>query len=155
LWRIPLATLRGLATNPIIIGLLLGLGWNLSGLPLPGPLDRLTEMLAQAATAGALFALGAGLTRYRLAGNLGEPLLLVALKMLLQPLLVWLLGAHVLALPPLWTAVLVLLAALPTGVNAYLFAQRYEVGIATATTTVFLSTATGLVSLPLVLYLLG
>lgn len=155
LWRIPLATLRGLATNPVIIGLLLGLGWNLLQLPLPEPLDRATELLGQAATPGALFALGAALTRYSLAGNLGEPAVMVGLKMLLHPLLVWLLAGFVFDLPPLWTAVLVLIAALPTGVNAYLFAQRYEVNIPTATTTIFLSTLVGLASLPLVLYLLG
>lgn len=155
LWRIPLTTLHGLASNPVILGLGLGLTWNLLDWPFPMALDRFTELLGLAATPGALFALGASLTRYRLAGNLPESSLLVGLKMLLHPLLVWLLAAHVFALPPLWVAVLVLLAALPTGVNAYLFAQRYQVGLATATTTIFLSTLFGLISLPVVLYLLN
>jgi predicted permease len=44
-----------------------------------------------AATPCALYALGASLTRYSLGSNLREPALLVALKMMAQPLLMWLL----------------------------------------------------------------
>jgi hypothetical protein len=53
--------------------------------------------------------------------------LLVALKTALHPALVWLLATRVFDLPASWTAVAVTLAALPTGINTYLFAQRYQV----------------------------
>ena len=49
----------------------------------------------------------------------------------------------------------VLLAAQPTGVNVYLFAQRYGTAQALASTTIFLSTAFSIFSLPVVLYLFG
>ena len=48
-----------------------------------------------------------------------------------------------------------LLAAQPTGVNVYLFAQRYGTAQALASTTIFLSTAFSIFSLPVVLYLFG
>ena len=154
LWRIPLQVLRGLFSNPVIVGMLLGLGFNLLHLSIPTPLDNLAKTLGQAATPCALFAMGAALSRYRVAGNLPESLTLVGLKTLLHPLLVWLLATFVFTLPPLWTGVAVLIAALPTGVNAFLFAQRYEVGVATATTTIFISTGFSLLSLSLILLLL-
>ena len=153
--QVAVSALRGLFSNPIIVALLLGFTWNLLSLPVPAPVNELTRLLGQAATPCALFATGAALSQYRIAGNLAESLWLVSVKIILQPLLVWLLAAYVFQLPPLWTAVAVLIAALPTGVNAYLFAQRYKVGIATATTTIFLSTTLSLLTLPVVLWLLG
>jgi hypothetical protein len=59
--------------------------------------------------------------------------------------------SQVFSLSPHWTFVAVLLAAQPTGVNAYLFAERYSSAL--ATTTVFLSTAFSLLALPVLLYL--
>ena len=153
--QIVLNTLRGLFSNPVIVALLLGFTWNLLTLPLPGPVEELARLLGQAAAPCALFATGAALSQYRIVGNLAESLWLVGLKIIIQPLLVWLLASQVFQLPPLWTAVAVLIAALPTGVNAYIFAQRYRIGIATATTTIFLSTALSLLTLPLVLWLLA
>ena len=154
-WQIALNTLWGVFSNPVIIALLLGFGWNLLALPLSGPIEALAQLLGQAAAPCALFATGAALSQYRIAGNLAESLWLVGLKIIIQPLLVWLLAAQVFQLPPLWTAVAVLIAALPTGVNVYIFAQRYKTGIATATTTIFLSTALSLLTLPVVLWLLS
>ncbi|MGE0862098.1 MAG: AEC family transporter, partial [Gammaproteobacteria bacterium] len=73
----------------------------------------------------ALVALGVGLAQYRLGGGWREVALLVALKNLLCPLLVWLLGGA-LGLAPAWLAVAVLMAAMPTGINAYIFASQYQ-----------------------------
>jgi predicted permease len=154
-WQIVMNTLRGLCTNPVIVALALGFSWNMLALPLPSTIEALAKLLGQAAAPCALFATGAALSQYRIAGNLAESLWLVLIKIIIQPILVWLLAHYVFQLPPLWTAVAVLIAALPTGVNAYLFAQRYKVGIATATTTIFLSTALSLLTLPLVLWLLS
>jgi predicted permease len=61
--------------------------------------------------------------------------------------------SQVFSLSPHWTFVAVLLAAQPTGVNAYLFAERYSSALTLATTTVFLSTAFSLLALPVLLYL--
>ena len=61
--------------------------------------------------------------------------------------------SQVFSLSPHWTFVAVQLAAQPTGVNAYLFAERYSSAQALATTTVFLSTAFSLLALPVLLYL--
>lgn len=152
--QLPGEVVRGLLRNPLIIGLALGLTWNLLALPLPGLVDSVLKTLGQAALPGALFAMGASLSRYRIAGRLPEAVLLVTLKMLVHPLLVWWLATGVFRLPPLWVQVAVLLAALPGGVNVYLFAERYRVAVDTASTTIVLGTAVSLVSLPLVLALL-
>ncbi len=144
---------KGLATNPIILGLLTGLAFSLFGWTIPAPVEALAKSIGAAASPCALFALGASLTRYRIVGNLGEPLALVFMKMALHPLLVWLLAAFVFALPPLWTAVAVTLAALPTGINVYVYAQRYQLCVQTVTTAILISTAISIASLSGLLFL--
>ena len=55
------------------------------------------------------------------------------------------LGAWIFGLSPVSLAVAVTIAALPTGINAYLFAARYDAATPEATSTILLSTllATG------------
>ena len=138
--QIPVNIGKGLATNPILWGIAAGLALNLSGVALPAVLDQLAATLGAAALPAALFALGANLSRFRLARTLRATLLLTGLKILLQPALVYLLAAHVFALPPVSLAVAVTIAALPTGINAYLFAARYEAAVQEATSTILVST---------------
>ena len=152
--RLPANVLKGLVRNPIIIALLAGVAFNLSGLTLPHVVDTLTETLGRAAMPCAVFAMGASLAGYRLAGSVGEAGVGVVLKLALHPILVWLLATHVLTVDPLWRDVAVILAALPVCVNVYLMAQRYQAGIAPAVTAVLLSTAVSVLSVALVLHLL-
>jgi len=149
--QLPLNTARGLLTNPIVVGLLLGLGYNLLGWPLPTALERIAATMGQAVVPCALFSMGAGLSRYRIAGNLREALLLVGLKNFLHPLLVYLLATRVFHLNALWLAVVLLLAALPVGVNPFLFAQRYRVGVPAVTTAIVISTALSVLTLSVLL----
>lgn len=142
---------RGLAGNAILWGIGGGLAINLLGLELPPVLDQFAATLGAAALPAALFALGANLSRFRLAHTLREAALLTAFKIALQPLLVYFLGAHLFALAPLSLAVAVTIAALPTGINAYLFAARYEAAVAEATSTILLSTVVSTATLALLL----
>lgn len=145
---------RSVLGTPIIWGLSGGLVFALVGLEIPGPLDAVAKGLGSAATPCALFALGASLTRYSIGGNLREPTLLVALKTVIHPLLVWLLATQVFDVPELWMMTGVLLAALPAGITPYLFAQRYGVCQAPVASAVFLSTLLSVLTLSLLLFLL-
>lgn len=152
--RLPASVLRGLVRNPIIIALLAGVAWNLAELPLPRLVDTLTGTLGQAALPCAVFAMGASLAGYRIAGSVAQASVGTVLKLAVHPLLVWLLATHVLAVDPLWRDVAVILASLPVGVNVYLMAQRYDAGIAPAVTSVLISTAVSVLSVAAVLALL-
>jgi len=147
------ATAKGLVTNPILVGLLLGLAVGSSGWTLPEPVAASTALLGQAALPAALFAMGASLAGYSIRGALGLALAVVGLKTVLQPLVVWLLVDHVFAIARPWSDTAILLAAMPTGVNAYLFATRYRTGEAEAATAILLSTAASLVTVSVILAL--
>lgn len=143
------ATVLALVKNPIIVALVLGLGWGLLHLPIPGLVDRFTGLLGQAAVPCALFAMGASLAGYRLAGALGHAAVMAAVKLVAHPLLVWLVASQLLGLPPLQVAVATVAASLPIGVNVYILAQTYDAYAARATSAILLSTAASVLTVGL------
>jgi predicted permease len=147
--------LKAQATNPIVIALAAGLGLNLTGIELGGPVAGIMDMLADAALPCTLFTLGASLAGYRLAGELRYSAALIVLKNAVHPVLMYVLAFHVFNLNPAWAPVTVVMAALPMGMNAYLFAQDSDVMAPTMAAAVVLSTGVSVVTLPLVLYLLS
>jgi predicted permease len=152
---LPLKVVGGLATNPVLGGLLGGVAFNLLGLELPGALERFAGLIGGAAVPCALFSVGASLRAYRLVGALPPAALMVALKLAVQPLIVWALATFVFDVPPLWAKVAILLAALPVGVNVYLFAVRYDAGQAESASAILLSSVLSVATLALVLLWLG
>jgi malonate transporter len=146
---------RGLAFNPILLGLIAGILWNLAGLGIPGPVDRWMALLSAAAVPCALFSMGASLRAYRILGALRPALVMIVLKLVAHPLLTLTFATFVFSVPPLWTKVAVILAALPVGVNVYLFGNRYGCGQAEAATAILLSTIISVVTLSLLLLWLG
>jgi len=132
---------RKLLLHPILVGIMAGVAWRLTGLPLPGVAATATKLMADAALPTALFALGMTLRRYGLSAPLPLVGAVAFLKLVAQPALVYLLAFHVLPMPPVWAAVAVLFAACPCGVNAYLLASRYGVGVALSSSAVAATTA--------------
>ncbi|MGO4835736.1 AEC family transporter, partial [Rhizobiaceae sp. 2RAB30] len=132
--------LRKLFVNPLVIGILAGLVWRLTGLPLPGFASRLVDALAGIAGPIALFAMGLGLLKFGISGNVRPALALSVLKLFLMPAvtlaMAWLLG-----LPPLAAKGAVATAALPSGVNSYLIAIQFGTGQALASNQMTIATA--------------
>ena len=134
-------TSYGLFTNPLIIGLLSGLACNLFEITFWKPLDEMAKLLANSVTSCALFALGATLASFRKNIPWQEVPMIVILKTILHPVVVWGLATLVFGVKEaIWIQVLVLLAAQPTGVNPFLFASRYNVGQLVSSGAAFIST---------------
>jgi malonate transporter and related proteins len=133
-----------LARHPIILAIAAGWAALMSGLFLPEPVWTMLGMLGGAAVPGALVATGVALHRYGLSAGWEMPALISLLKLVVHPAIVYVLAYHVIAMPPLWAATAVLLAACPTGINAYLLAQNYKQGTALASGSVFLTTVLAL-----------
>jgi predicted permease len=145
---------RDLATNPIIAPLALGALWGLTGLGLNPVADETLAFLAAAAVPSALFMLGLTLSGYSLSGQYGAVALLVALKMLAMPLVAWGLVTFVIPLPALEAGIVILCAALPSGVNAYLFANRYDVAVGPVAGAIAAGTAVAILTTSLLLSVL-
>ncbi len=148
------AVFKDLATNTIILSLVLGAIGRAVGLTLPDAPDRFLALLGQAGVPVALFALGMVLASFRVSGETRTISALSALKLLALPALVYLSAAHVFALPPQWTAVLVLQAAMPVGANVFLFAARYERSAPTISAAIVVSTVVAVVTVSTMLLFL-
>jgi malonate transporter len=64
---------------------------------------------------------------------------------------IYTLGAWVFELGPVPLAVAVTMAALPTGINAYLFAARYDSAVPEATSTILATTLVSTVTMAVLL----
>ena len=146
---------KALIVNPVILALLAGLIFAFSGAHLPVAIDRFAELLGGASAPCALFALGASLAAFRLGGDLKEVCLLTLVKLILHPLLVALTMVYIIEVPPLWAAVAVLTAALPTGINVFIWAKSYEIYVARAASMVLVSTLLSIVTLSILVAYLG
>ena len=130
---------KHLVTNPIIIGIAIGVVWLFARLPLAGLGLDLVNRVADVASPVSLLAMGISLNRYGIARNIPAGLALAALKLIAMPALV-LLFTRLIAMPPLWANAAVLAAALPTGVNSYVVASRFRTGEALASNAIAIST---------------
>lgn len=147
-------TAGSLLRNAIVIGLLAGLAFRATGLPLEGVPRALIDRVADTAIPLALVSLGMSLKKYGIRGNVGPAVLLGLIKLVAMPGLVFLIGRMVMGLPPLAVAVATIAAACPTGVNAYLIGTRFQTGLALSANTITLTTAASVVSITLWLSLL-
>ncbi len=140
-------TVSSLGQNPLLLALISGLSWSALGLPFPEWLDRLLALPAQSAAPTGLFAAGLAISRFRIAGDVRQAAIAVAFKLALLPLMVLVTTHYILKLPELWVGVATITAALPTGMVAYTFGEKYGVGSRRAATTVVISTALSVVTL--------
>lgn len=131
---------RRLAGNSLVIGVVLGLAVNLTGLPLPGPLDEAVTLIARAALPAALFGLGGVLVQYRPEGDSRGIALVCGIALMLHPAWAWGMG-RLLGLEDAPFRAAVLLAAMAPGVNSYLFAAIYGRAVRIGASSVLIGTA--------------
>ena len=143
--------LTALLRNPVILALLAGFAWVATGLTLPTVADRFITLLSGAAAPCALAALGASLAAYRLGGDLRESAVVVGLKLLAMPAVVWLLCTWVFPIDPLWAAVAAIIAAQPVGANVFILAQQYDTYTARSASAVLISTILSVLVLALMI----
>ncbi|MGB2682599.1 MAG: AEC family transporter [Candidatus Competibacter sp.] len=146
-------TARAVLTNPIVAGILSGSLFGITGLPIPALVDTPLMMLGHAATPLALVALGMGLAEYGVRDGWRISLAISAMKLLVQPLVVWLL-ARGLGLPAMETRVVVLLASIAVGANVYLMSRQFQTLEGPVASSLLLSTGLAAITTPLALTLL-
>lgn len=129
-----------LIRNPLVITIIAAFLWRMTGLELPGLASDLLNRIGATALPLALISLGMSLVQYGMRGNILPGLMLSAIKIFVMPAIVFTLAQYVFALPPLWVAVATLTAACPTGINAYVFANKYGTGHAMSANAITVTT---------------
>jgi len=136
--------------NPIVLAIVGGTLFGRLGYALPVPIDRSLALVGAIAGPSALLVLGLELAEFSLRREWVASTTLCAIKLLVQPLIVWLL-ASLLGLSALELRAVVLVASMAVGVNVYLMAARFEALQGTIASGIVLSNALAAVTTPLLL----
>ena len=147
----PMVTVKHVLLNPMVISTLIGMLLSLLHLRMPGPVSAYLDILADALTPCALFAIGLGLSIDGLRANIGRASLLSMVKLVIMPVTVYGLSVA-LKLDPLYTIAAVICAAVPTAKTVYILAGEYHCEEMLVASTVSLTTLVSVISLVIWLY---
>lgn len=142
-------------SNPVIAASIAGLLWQRLGLGIQPDLNRIITLIGAAGVPAALFAIGMALAGYSLSSTWGPVALIVVAKLVAFPLLAYTLAIFVFAMPPRAVALVTLLAGMPVGANAYLFAQAYKQSEAAVSASIAITTPLSALTLTALAILLG
>ena len=133
------------------MGSLIGLVLALTGFKLPLIINAPLTLVGGIAVPAMLLAYGISLRLGPRPGS-GEPPIqiatLVSIKLLVQPITAYLIGAYALGLVGRDLLAVTVIAALPTAQNVFTFAVRYDRGVILARDMIFVAT---LLSVPVIL----
>jgi malonate transporter len=141
--------------NPLLWGIGLGIAGNLVGLKLIEPAQAFVDMMSASVMPAALFGLGGALNEYKLSENWLQSLVMSLFKLVVHPLIAWVLIVPVLHVDPSIARYGVMLAAMPSGINAYVFATYYNRNINVAANSLLISTVLSLLTISFWLTFLG
>lgn len=138
-------------TTPLVLACWVGIAANVAKLPAPHWILDSLSMAGSAASPVALFALGLHLggAGLRLHGATSDEYWLIAFKCLAFPLLAFAIAHWGFHLSGPWLAYMVVLAAMPSPQNLFIFAQTYDTEVDLAASAVVKSTIAALLLLPL------
>jgi len=120
----------------------------------PLPLDRLLGYLANAAAPCALFAMGVTLALRPLRRIPVEIVPISLLKLVVHPLLCYVMLSLMGDFSEVWLFSAVLLAALPTATNVFVIAQQYGVWVERASATILVTTCASIITVTGLLYMI-
>jgi len=140
-------SLGSIVRNPLAVAAVAGVLFSLWEIHIPSGLGTFLDMLGGVASPAALFTLGLSLVGQPLKADMGEVAWVVIAKLLLHPLAVGLMGFYLFELDERWLQSAVLLAAMPSGALVYVVAQRFDVYVGRASTTIVVSTVISVATL--------
>lgn len=121
------STVRNTLLHPVVLPIVAGLLWNLTGFGLHPVLDEALALLGSAVVPVCLVLIGISLKAHGMGGQLRAVMPICLVKLVLMPAVVLVVAHWGFGLAGVPLAVVVVMAALPVGSNALIFAQRYRV----------------------------
>ncbi|MBX9461398.1 MAG: AEC family transporter [Aquamicrobium sp.] len=152
--EVALGVVKRIALHPFIIATAVGVLAAWLKYEPPVPVARLLEYLAQAAAPCALFVMGVTLALQPLRRVPRELGAIVTLKLVVHPILCYVVLSLIGNFSEVWVFSAVLLAGLPTATNVFVIAQQYGVWVQRASASLLLTTVLSVVSVTGLLYLI-
>ena len=148
--RILVTVGRGLLANPMIVSICAGLAVSAFGLPIPAVVNDFLTTLGNAATPGALFAIGASLAS-KSAERLQIAAWLSFAKLVIHPAAVAVAAFWVFPAPSYGASVIVAAAALPVAGNVFILARHYGIAPHRVSAAILISTAASILTVTAVI----
>ena len=152
-------TMATLVKNPLLMSVVVAMGFSASGLTMPEMPALFLDLLAGAAAPTALFALGIALVGQPVRAAWGELGALALFKLFMHPLMMALaflswpaIGPY--PLDPLWIKIALIFSCLPVAANVFNLAEFYGVYSGRTATSIMLSTLIASVSVPAMMYMI-
>lgn len=155
LLRMARTILRRIFTHPFILATIAGIAAAATEFRPPVFIDTFLTMLRGAAAPCALFAMGVtvALRPFPERSVVTELSVLLAIKLVVHPLIVFVVLGWVGGIDPLWLSTAVLMAALPPATNVFVLATQYQVYVQRASSAVLVGTGLSVVTVTAILYL--
>ncbi|MBX3577828.1 MAG: AEC family transporter [Rhizobiaceae bacterium] len=150
--ELALGVAKKIALHPFIIATAVGVTAAYLEVRPPMPVERLLEYLSRAAAPCALFAMGVTLALRPLNRVPRELGAVAALKLVVHPMLCYVMLSWLGNFSEIWMFSAVLLAALPTATNVFVIAQQYGVWVQRASASILLTTLLSVGTVTALLY---
>jgi predicted permease len=144
---------KKIVLHPFIIATVFGVASAALRFEPPVALDRLMQLLQNAAAPCALFALGVTVALRPLGRVPWEVPMVTAVKLVLHPLIALLLLSLLGPFNEVWVYTAVLMAALPPALNVFIMARQYDTWVEQASGSILLGTLLSVVTLTTVMWL--
>ncbi|MDX5593892.1 AEC family transporter [Pseudovibrio sp. SPO723] len=143
-----------IATHPFILAVFAGILAAAVEFKPPVAIDTLLTYLRGAAAPCALFAMGVTIALQKANKRPAELPVLLFIKLVVHPVVVYVILSAIGGIDPLWVFTAVLMASLPPAANVYVLAQQYHTYVERASTAVLIGTIASVVTVPVVIYLI-
>jgi predicted permease len=150
--RTLLAIPREVLLHPFILATLAGVAGAALEVRPPAPVETLLQGLSGSAAPVALFALGVTVASRPLRGVQWELPVLLLTKLVLHPLLAFVILTWIGGFDRVWVATAVLMASLPPAATIYVIASQYKTYVLRASTAILVGTAASVLTVTGMLY---
>jgi hypothetical protein len=152
--RLALGIARRVLLHPFILATIAGVLAAAFRFVPPGPIDQMLTLLRGAAAPCALFAMGVTIAKRPVKRIPVELPIIVAIKLLVLPVIAYLLLGWIGNFDPVWVYSAVLMASLPTATNVFVLAQQYQTWVQRASATVLVTTVVSVATVTGLLFLI-
>ncbi len=139
---------RDVFLSPMVWPTALGFVFAAYTIPVPGPANAFLVVLGSALAPTALFAVGASIDLDHILHDVKRIVILSAVKLLLQPLVVFAI-AIALGMAPFFVIAVTVCASVPTAKNVYFLASEYQVSEKSAAAMISATTLAAIVTMTL------
>ena len=146
---------KRIVQNPLLWGVVIGALGNRFAIKVPEAGTAFLVMMSAAVLPASLFGLGGALNEYKISESWLQASIMSLFKLVIHPTIVYVLAVWVLHVPLDYARYAVLLAAMPAGINVYVFATYYDRAVNVATNVVLISTVASILTITGWLWVLG